>query len=311
MQQTLTLTRSDLHIRIAHPSDRAALEKIAAQVWGGDDYLPRVLDDWFSDPYDGFYVATWHDRVIGVMKVTRFDEAEWWLEGLRVDPVFQGQGLSRILHHFAVNQVRQRGHGVVRFSTSSDNDAVIKLAAETGFVRVAEYLPYGADALDERVAGLWPLGPSDLPRVRAWLDASSHFAQAQRSLEWDWSFYFLAETRLAERLDAGLVYGWPQAGDREHLAGLVIVNPAGDKDRWPEDALKVAYFDAGEITAVARDVRRLSAALGRMRVRWMVLKHPARMAAVERAGYMLEWDSEMWLYHRAVSLTEHANIQTG
>jgi hypothetical protein len=46
-------------------------------------------------------------------------------------------------------------------------------------------------------------------------------------------------------------------------------------------------------------------------VRWMVFKHPARMAAVERAGYMLEWDSEMWLYHRAVSLTEHANIQTG
>ena len=309
--QTLTLTRSDLHIRMAHPADRAALESIAAQIWGGDDYLPRVLDDWFNDPYDGFYVATWHDQVIGVMKVTRFDEAEWWLEGLRVAPAFQGQGVSRILHHFAVHQVRQRGHGVVRFSTSSDNDAVIKLAAESGFVRVAEYQPYGADALAEPVAGLWPLGPSDLPRVHAWLETSSHFAQAQRSLEWDWSFYFLTETRLAERLAAGLVYGWPQAGNRAHLAGLVIVNPAVEQNRWPEDALKVAYCDAGEMTAVARDVRRLAAALGRMRVRWIVFNHPARMAAVELGGYMLEWDSEVWLYRRAVSLTEHADLLTG
>ncbi len=306
-----TFTRADLIIRPAQPSDRAALEAIAAQIWEGNDYLPRVLDAWLNDPYDGFFVATLRDRVIGVSKVTRLEEEEWWLEGLRVDPAFQGYGFGRILHHFAVNHVRQHGRGVVRFATSSENSAVQRLARETGFSRVAVYVPLGADVLDEPVAHLSPLTPADAPRVRAWLDRSANFVACQRSLEWDWSFYFLTDARLAERLAGGLIYGWADPDAPEGLRGLLIVNPT-DRDRWPgQPALKIAYLDAApaDLTALALDARRLAAQLDRVYVRIKVLDQPDAQAACQAAGYLCESDHWVYLYAREVQLTAHADVQ--
>jgi RimJ/RimL family protein N-acetyltransferase len=305
-----TFTRAELSIRPAQPADRAALEAIAGQTWDGNDYLPRVLDDWFSDPHDGFYVAVLRRQVIGVAKVTRFAEGEWWLEGLRIDPAFQGHGIARVLHHFMMNQVRKMGSGVVRFSTASMNEAVKQLAKETGFELMATYLPYGADALDEPVQSVWQLGPDDTPRVWAWLDESEHFVRARRSVEWDWSYYLLTETRLAEQVAAGLVYGWPSAGRRDQLGGVIAVTPV-EKARWLGDpTLKIAYLDAGDLAAAARDMRRLAAALGRARVRIKVLNRPERVTALEAAGYTREWDGEAWLYARDVSLTAHADVRT-
>ena len=299
-------TRSDLQIRPAQPGDRAALEAIAAQIWDGDDYLPRVLDDWFNDPHDGFYVATLGERLVGVTKLTRLAPREWWMEGLRVDPAFQGRGVSRILHHFTINQARQHD-GIVRFSTASLNEAVHWLASETGFERVASYLPYAADPLDEPPALLQPLGPADALRVRARLDASPTFARAQRSLEWDWTFYLLDDTRLHARLRDGLVYGW---SPDDHLAGVVILNPA--QDRWPgEPTLKIAALDApaDTLSAVAQDVRRLATALDRVHVRFKALDHPDVIAPLERAGFVREWEGDIWLYAREINLTEHADVR--
>ncbi|MGQ9851090.1 MAG: GNAT family N-acetyltransferase [Aggregatilineaceae bacterium] len=306
-----TFTRADLVIRPAQPSDREALEAIAAQIWDGNDYLPRVLDTWLNDPYDGFFVATLRDRVIGVSKITRLDEAEWWLEGLRVDPAFQGYGFGRILHHFAVTYVRQHGQGVVRFSTSSENKAVQRLARETGFSRVAIYVPLGADVLDEPVAHLSPLSAQDAPRVRAWLDGSAYFVACQRSIEWNWSFYYLTDARLTERLSAGLVYGWAESDAPQGLRALVIANPA-ERDRWPDQpVLKIAYLDAApaNLTALAQDIRRLAAHLGRVYVRLKVLEQPDWLAAFEAAGYLRESDHLLWLYARDVSLTAHADVR--
>lgn len=305
-------TRADLVIRPALPEDRAPLEAIAAQIWEGSDYLPRVMDEWFNDPYGGFFVVTLRNRVIGTGKITRLAEGEWWLEGLRIDPAYRGHGFSRILHHFLLNQVRQMGSGTIRFSTASVNEIVQHLAQETAFSLVARYLPYGADALDEPVQSVWRLDPDDAPRVRVWLNQSAHYVHAQRSLEWDWIYMLLTDDRLAERLAEELVYGWPQQGRRDTLGGVIIVNPS-DKACWPGDpTLKIAYFDTapGDLTAAAQDMRRLAAALERVHVRIKVLDQPGRATAFEAAGYTREWEGEAWLYTRDVSLTMRAAVRT-
>lgn len=307
--QSPAVSRSDLFIRPAQASDRAALESIAAQIWDGDDYLPHVMDDWFNDPHGGFYVATLHENVVGVVKLTQFAPGEWWMEGLRVDPAYQGHGFGRILHHFVINQVRQRGHGEVRFSTGSMNEAVRQLARETGFERNAIFLPYGADVLREPVQALAPLAGDDLPRVRAFLDKSAYYTRAQQSLEWDWSYYRLTDDRLRERLQNALVYGWSRESGT--LNGLLIANPT-EKDRWPGDpTLKIAYLDApdADLPDMARDVRRLAAQLDRVRVRIKAFAAPEHIAALEAGGFVREWDGEVWLYARDVVLTEHAEVR--
>lgn len=294
-----------LEIRPARAEDRAALEALAAQIWEGDDYLPRVIDEWLGDPHGGFFVATRGAELVGVAKITRLGADEWWLEGLRVAPAQQGRGLARILHHFAVNQVHQRGSGMVRFATSSLNEAVCQLAGETGFERVARYLEYYADPLDEPLAALIPLGPQDAARVGVWLAGSAHFERAQRSLEADWVFTLLNEERLAERLAAGLVFGWPEPGG--DLVGLAVLNPTG-RERWPGDpTLSIAYLDAApdELPRLALDLRRLAAAQGRAQV---LVKALDSGAPLEEAGYRREWEGELWLFARPVHLAAQAPV---
>lgn len=304
-------SRGDLVIRPAERRDRAAIEAIAAQIWDGDDYLPYVLDAWLDDPFGGLFVAVLDGCVIGVSKLSRFAEDEWWMEGLRIDPAFQGRGYARVVHHFMVNQARQRARGLLRFSTASGNLAVHRLAAETGFERVGEFIAYSAAPLEEPVRALWPLPPEDAPRVQAWLDASSHFEQAQRSLGWDWLFYLLTAPRLAERLAAGLVYGWPQDGDRGRLAGVVVLNPDEPRRLGGKPVLKVGYHDVVEPdrSAVAFDLRRLAAHLGRPGVIIGEVAQPAYLAALENAGFERDWDQAEWLFARDLVLTGQVSVR--
>ena len=298
--------RTDLVIRPARTEDRAALEAMAAQIWEGEDYLPRVFDKWLADPHGGFFVAELHGQVIGSAKISRLAEGEWWLQGLRVDPAFQGQGIGRVLHHFLTNQVRQYGAGEVRFSTASVNKAVHRLAAETGFRRELVCVILHAPALAAPPQGWRALRADDLPRVWAWLQRSAHFERARRSLEWNWTFYRITQPLLAERLAAGLVYGW-QPENAETLGGVLVLNPAKASDDAPS-AAKIGYLDVPDeaLRDAARDTRRLAGALGRARVR---IKPPkTQLAAFERAGFTREWDAEVWLYARDVVLTQHADV---
>ncbi|MBI5961581.1 MAG: GNAT family N-acetyltransferase [Chloroflexi bacterium] len=306
-----TFTRAELRIRPAQPEDRLAIEAIAAQTWDGEDYLPRVINQWLSDPSGGFYVADLHDQVIGVAKLTRFDDGEWWMEGLRVDPAFHGQGIARILHHFVINQAHWRGSGVLRFSTGSDNEATFKLARESAFKLGAKFVHYFAGALDEPLQGLRRLSFDDLPRVVDWLEGSERFALAQRSMEHDWTFHLITPEKLGKRLAAGLVYGWPLGEDRALLGGVALLNPTG-KERFAGDpSLKIAYFDAAdsELAAAARDLRRLATGLHHDTVELKPVQQPTLIAALESAGYGQDWDGELCLFARDVILTLRAQVQ--
>jgi RimJ/RimL family protein N-acetyltransferase len=301
--QPTTFSPADLVIRPAGPADRAALEAIAAQTWNGHDYLPLVLDDWFADPVGEMVVAAVGERVVGVTQLTRFAPDEWWMEGLRVDPAYHRHGIARRLNQHMNDAVDRCGQGVVRFATASINKAVRRLAEHSGFERTAVLAPYGAEALHEPVRALWPLEPDDAPRVRAWLAVSDYFERAQRSLESDWSFYFLTDARLAERLAAGLVYGWPLDGDPARLGGVLVIN-AREADRWPEDeALKIAYMDADtpQLSALAEDARRLAAAQGRAHAHIKIVSDRKLYAALRKAGYRRTWKGLVWLFQRDIS----------
>ncbi len=291
-------------LRPVRPGDRAAVEAIAAQVWDGEDYLPEVFDDWLADPEGFFHAATIHDRLVGLVKLTRMEVGEWWMEGLRVDPAYRRRGIGRILHQHVLSQARRFAPGVLRFSTASENATIVRLAGETGFAQVASFVAYGTatdSGAGDSVARLSECAPSDLGRVLAYLEASPYYRAAEHMLEQNWRFLPLRARLLAERLAAGLVYGW-WAADR--LAGVVVLNPvAEEEDETGAPVVRklyVGYLDADpdQRVALADALHGLARARGDQRVSLKVAEDGAVIGALRAAGYERRWTMNILLFAR-------------
>lgn len=313
------LNRAAFEIRPAVKADRPAIEAIAAQIWDGHDYLPRVFDDWLADPSGLFCVGVLEGQLAAVAKLSALGGDQWWMEGLRVDPAFRGMGIARIMQHYLVNYSRRYAPGTLRFSTASKNAAIVKIAGEMAFKEVASFSAYGATADQALVSErLVQLDVTDVDRVWVRLIGFPHFVAGQRTLEDSWRYLPLTPELLRERLVAGQVYGWRHGADPDRIVGLAILNEpriaqADDEGEASEVRMVVGFADASpdEIGAMAMALRGLAACQAADRVSWKVLHDPALLARLRAAGYEERWEGmRVLLFARELALTDHAVVRT-
>lgn len=299
------IQRDKLIIRPAQASDRGEVVAISAQIWDGDDYIPNVFDKWITTANNYFDVLTYDDKVIGVGKLTCFGAEEWWLEGLRIDPAYQGQGLARVIHHYKVNQARQVGTGVLRFSTSSENMAIHKLAIETGFSKVTEFYFARLPSADKPSDGLQMLSVEHLAQVQAWLANSTYFQQADRSFETTWKWQFVTPELLVTYLDTERVYGWYGMANSGQLQGIFVI----DQLRTHADTtLYTAYAEAEDLTNFWASVQGLAHNLGGDHISLKIVNHAEYIQPLE--AYGSEWQElNISLFSRPLTLTVHSDIE--
>jgi GNAT superfamily N-acetyltransferase len=127
------LPSDNLTLRCAVDSDRADILAIAAQIWDGDDYLPDVIDEWLKPGSAQLIVATLGGRVVGLGRCDVEFPGFAWLEGLRVDPAYQGQGVAKALTARMVAIADAAGVELAALSTYIDNTASQKVSAAFGF----------------------------------------------------------------------------------------------------------------------------------------------------------------------------------
>ncbi|MBW6513783.1 MAG: GNAT family N-acetyltransferase [Candidatus Syntrophosphaera sp.] len=116
-------------------SDRQDLIRIAKGIWGGTDYLPKVMDIWISEPW--FLVCEYRGRVIGCLKMTSFPDHVLWFEGLRVQVRYQNHGIATLLnrHSFAIAARLKRDDPALSFEfcTYYQNSESLHLTQKLGF----------------------------------------------------------------------------------------------------------------------------------------------------------------------------------
>ena len=278
-------------IRPARPEDRADVEALCAQVWGGEDYIPQVWDEWLADPEGEFSVVELNGRVVALAKLSHVADDEWWLEGMRVHPNYRRLGVSRLLQAHQLQVAERLGVGVVRFATASYNRPIHRNALRDGFRRVAEFRHCRADALPGPQA-LRPLGPEDLEA--AWgLIADSPIRQASGGLyEVWWQWRRLTKDRLAAHIAAGQVWGIDLDGK---LAALAIV-PAGPG----EEHLSVGYLDGTPegLRALAWGLRLLAYQQGYPGVRVFSVDRPAFLEALRAAGIVPHREHSLYIFEK-------------
>ncbi|MHB8571487.1 MAG: GNAT family N-acetyltransferase [Candidatus Dormibacteria bacterium] len=233
-----------LRFRPLTPADRARALQITEGVWDGNDYLPRVFDDWVADPEALFIGVESEGRLAGFHRMREVSPGEWWFEGLRVDESARGQGLARALMTTGLAEVRARGARSVRMATGDTNQASLHLAAAGGFREAFRAAWVRGDATEGEP--LAPIGAGRGPG--AWdLAISSPVVAGQGGLvTMGWSGVPLTRDLFDGWVADGCVFGAADA--------LAVVLPR----RTPVDEhwLALAAGEPGQLEALVRDLRR-------------------------------------------------------
>jgi hypothetical protein len=133
----------------ASESDIPDIKDLCKGIWDGGDYLPLLIARWITE--GGVYVGLVDGEIIGVSRVRKMAEDEWWLEGLRIAVGCQGHGYGRELHNLTLEELKRIARGTVRFA-SADTNRSIPPALKSGFREILR-LPFTYAELPYHKAG--------------------------------------------------------------------------------------------------------------------------------------------------------------
>jgi len=124
-------------VRRLQSSDRDDVIEISSHIWEGHDYLPSVVDEWLHDSNSCFYGVEVDGHIVAVGRVRLVENGRiGWMEGLRVHPEYRGRGFANDLTRTIVREGEHLGVERLRYTTSDENKASVKLAKMAGFSRI-------------------------------------------------------------------------------------------------------------------------------------------------------------------------------
>lgn len=292
----------DLTFRPGANSDWPVIAQIVKDTWGGDDYITESLwQKWTAAGDSRLIVASGGKGVVACGRIAELGPAEWWLEGIRVAPAVRQQGIGRALMAEMLRLFGEVGIGLLRFATGSGNQAMAKLAAETGFRRINSYAPVEAEVMPADYRSYKVLNPGNLDVAHQYLRRSpmnrvNHFAERDHVL------YYITQERLSQYLAEPdtQVLGWRQL---DQLQGLALV--VGSSQGSADSPMQVSYIDAPDDTtmlAMLAALRGIAAKRGHRKIAWMMPQGVGLDRLVAVANLVKLWDEDFCLYERPLRI---------
>ena len=275
--------------RPALPKDTPDVLELTRTIWDGEDYVPHVWAEWLADDQGVLAAAEYGPRVVGLGKLTRLGEDEWWMEGLRVHPQYEGRGIASRLHEYLLGHWQEHCAGVIRLSTASFRAPVHHLCQRTGFDKIAELTIYRAEAIHGETASI-PLAADEADAAYQLASASETFPLTAGLLDLGWQWARLSAQRIRGAAQDGRAWWSSSRG------GLLLA-----RDDEEENAL-VAQLVAGTIADLPEllsDFRKLGAAAGYPRLEWLAPLDAGVESALGAAGFTREWDASLIVYEKS------------
>ncbi len=241
-----------MQLRPAEQSDIPAIKSLSEGIWGGGDYLPRIIANWISE--GGVYVGLVFETIVGVSRIHKLADDEWWLEGLRIAVAHQGQGYGRELHNLMLEELKRIGKGTVRFA-SADTNHSLPPALKSGFREILR-LPFAFAELPHHHTVKHPwhtvleqhqvsISHEPTPRVKELLQAACQkdYGGLIRN---GWEFYSYNPERLNSLLAQGIVL--MTAGEGGVTAAAVLSTDYERPNNWDLNML------AGDDQAIGEQI---------------------------------------------------------
>lgn len=283
-------------IRPALPADKADVLAFCKGIWGGQDYIPFVWDDWMSDPAVGMFVAGYAGHAVGMACLTRLAPGQWWLEGLRVDPAHQGNKIASRLHEWLVEEWLAHGEGSIRLWTNAERVKVHHLCERLGFRKTQERSTYTAGPLADGPPALFtPLtSPGEIPAAADLLRGCGGLPLVGALIDLGWRMAEPGEATLRSLLgwQHGRILWW-----RANQGLLCLWEDQDEGGRHPMIALPACH--PADLPALLRDARRYTARAGAHKIAWNTALLPGLLTILEETGFTREWDESNFQFECA------------
>jgi GNAT superfamily N-acetyltransferase len=278
------------------PIDTPEVIKFTKEIWEGDDYIPHVWEQWLHD-YHGFLaVAEYAGQVAGIGRLKALSSHEWWLEGLRVNPQFQGGGIASHLHAYILSYWERNASGVIRLGTASTRHQIHHLCARDQFSRVAEYAMYEAPTLAQQVTSFTPLKGEQVSDALELIRASPLYKLSFGLMDHGWEWSHPSAAHLMEAITNNQACWWRNG------QGLVVYRDEWEgKRHYPRLQLLACPLD--DLQDCLLDYRRQGAGSGYESVGWLAPLQPNIQVALTEAGFERTWDDSLVIYEK-----KHAKV---
>lgn len=282
-------------IRPALPADKTDIFEFCKGIWNGEDYIPYVWDEWMADPDVNVFVAEYAGHAVGMACLTRLGPAQWWLEGLRVDPTHQGQKIGSRLHEWLVETWLARGEGVIRLWTSAERVKVHHLCQRLGFTHTQVRSTFAATPLaDGEPDPFTPLTSSaEIPTALNLIRQCGGLTLTGGLIDLGWRMADPNEATLQKLLDwqHGRIFWW-----RETQGLLCLWEDQDEDGRHPMLALPACA--PANLPDLLRDARRYTARAGAHKIAWNTALQPDLLEILEEAGFTRAWDGSNFQFER-------------
>ncbi|HTY08900.1 MAG TPA: GNAT family N-acetyltransferase [Candidatus Edwardsbacteria bacterium] len=258
-------------VRRARPADKATVLDFCRHTFGRwGDYLPEVWDRWVREKKGLLMVAEVRGTPVGVGKITVQRPGVLWLEGLRVDPIWRGHGIGRVIQDFTWRKAMALRPRVVRYATGSYNKISQHLGKSKAMRIAAEFDEYAARPLSARETQLVPATANDLDAVLRLFQRDAFCNHWHGLMLEGWVARSFDRDMLRQLITEGRVYSY---SDGRGLAGALV--HLQSQDRKYSNYCRVAARDRATFRLVLREGRKLAALLGAQKME-MHLPHALR-----------------------------------
>jgi len=252
-------------VRQAHLDDREDVVAFASEVWDDrpdtDDYIPDVFASWVESdgPDRRTLVADVEGTAAGLCQAVMLTDHEAWLQGMRVDPDYRGEGLGLAMVEDCFDWCRERGAVVARNMVFSWNDAGLGQSMAAGFGPATSFRFAHPEPRDVTVEGV-----DDDPAAawRYWTSSEgrSHLSGLSLDREEAWALSELTRGDLFALADEERVFAVKTDGTRGmgYRSGMTATNDGTLAEygvgTWTDREAAAALFDAVRADAAALGV---------------------------------------------------------
>lgn len=277
--------------RPALRKDTGDVLELSSHIWDGNDYIPSVWDEWLAEPDGLLGVAEYHGRVVGVFKLTKFQDDEWYMEGLRVHPDYRDIGIASHIHHYVLETWRKMGGGMIRLVTGSYNEKVHRMCEETGFKRVAEFIPYRTTSLHDRKRVFTLLNENEASKAFDYVLSSPSHALSRKLINLGWVYANPQLKHIQDVAKEKHAWWW------KNRKGFICIWE-DDEDGERQPGIELIACDLADLAELLRDYRELMGELGYSSSGWVAPNHPEVLSSLENAGFERSWDMSLYVYEK-------------